>query len=41
MVVAQKKFLGDMNTNKKYAIMLYLTGGEGPKVRGYGSIGAP
>ncbi|AQX83697.1 peptidase M61 [Elizabethkingia bruuniana] len=38
MVVAQKKFLGDMNTNKKYAIMLYLTGGEGPKVRGYGAL---
>lgn len=28
MVVAQKKFLGDMNTNKKYAIMLYLSGGD-------------
>ncbi len=29
MVMAQKKFLGDMNTNKKYAIMLYLAGTEG------------
>ncbi|UHO39940.1 peptidase M61 [Chryseobacterium capnotolerans] len=38
MVVAQKKFLGDMNTNKKYAIMLYLSGGDGPMVKGFGAL---
>ncbi|SIQ71231.1 Predicted metalloprotease, contains C-terminal PDZ domain [Chryseobacterium sp. RU37D] len=38
MVVAQKKFLGDMNTNKKYAILLYLSGGDGPKVTGFGAL---
>lgn len=38
MVVAQKKFLGDMNTNKKYAIMLYLSGGDGPNVKGFGAL---
>lgn len=38
MVVAQKKFLGDMNTNKKYAIMLYLSGGDGPHIKGYGAL---
>ncbi|MCL1674299.1 M61 family metallopeptidase [Elizabethkingia meningoseptica] len=38
MVVAQKKFLGDMNTNKKYAIMLYLSGVNGPRVKGFGAL---
>ncbi|CAM3091631.1 peptidase M61 [Chryseobacterium flavum] len=38
MVIAQKKFLGDMNTNKKYAIMLYLSGGEGPNIKGFGAL---
>ncbi|MDR2238029.1 MAG: peptidase M61 [Chryseobacterium sp.] len=38
MVVAQKKFLGDMNTNKKYAIMLYLSGGSGPDIKGFGAL---
>ncbi|RNA62593.1 peptidase M61 [Chryseobacterium nematophagum] len=38
MVVAQKKFLGDMNTNKKYAILLYLSGGDGPHVKGFGAL---
>lgn len=38
MVVAQKKFLGDMNTNKKYAIMLYLSGGDGPQIKGFGAL---
>lgn len=38
MVVAQKKFLGDMNANKKYAIMLYLSGGDGPMVKGFGAL---
>ncbi|GEN68605.1 M61 family metallopeptidase [Chryseobacterium rhizosphaerae] len=38
MVIAQKKFLGDMNTNKKYAIMLYLSGGGGPKIKGFGAL---
>ncbi|WP_419870643.1 M61 family metallopeptidase [Chryseobacterium sp. CT-SW4] len=38
MVVAQKKFLGDMNTNKKYAIMLYLSGDGGPSVQGFGAL---
>ena len=38
MVVAQKKFLGDMNTNKKYAIMLYLSGGDESSIKGYGAL---
>jgi predicted metalloprotease with PDZ domain len=38
MVVAQKKFLGDMNTNKKYAIMLYLSGMEEPHIKGFGAL---
>lgn len=38
MVVAQKKFLGDMNTNKKYAIMLYLAGSDGPQIKGFGAL---
>ncbi|EJL71851.1 M61 family metallopeptidase [Chryseobacterium populi] len=38
MVVAQKKFLGDMNTNKKYAIMLYLAGADGPRIKGFGAL---
>ncbi|KPE50806.1 peptidase M61 [Chryseobacterium indologenes] len=38
MVIAQKKFLGDMNTNKKYAIMLYLSGGDGPDIKGFGAL---
>lgn len=38
MVVAQKKFLGDMNTNKKYAIMLYLAGPDGPQIKGFGAL---
>ncbi|KMQ64882.1 peptidase M61 [Chryseobacterium angstadtii] len=38
MVLAQKKFLGDMNTNKKYAIMLYLSGGDGPHIKGFGAL---
>ncbi|OCA74163.1 M61 family metallopeptidase [Chryseobacterium arthrosphaerae] len=38
MVIAQKKFLGDMNTNKKYAIMLYLAGGDGPRIKGFGAL---
>jgi predicted metalloprotease with PDZ domain len=38
MVIAQKKFLGDMNTNKKYAILLYLAGGDGPQLRGFGAL---
>jgi len=37
-VIAQKKFLGDMNTNKKYAIMLYLSGGDGPQIKGFGAL---
>lgn len=38
MVMAQKKFLGDMNTNKKYAIMLYLAGTDGPQIKGFGAL---
>ncbi|KAA0127590.1 PDZ domain-containing protein [Chryseobacterium sp. SN22] len=38
MVLAQKKFLGDMNTNKKYAIMLYLAGTQGPQIKGFGAL---
>lgn len=37
-VIAQKKFLGDMNTNKKYAIMLYLSGMEEPHIKGFGAL---
>ena len=40
MVVAQKKFLGSMNTNKKYAVLLYLADftGKGPMVKGFGAL---
>ncbi|MCS3870136.1 putative metalloprotease with PDZ domain [Chryseobacterium ginsenosidimutans] len=38
MVMAQKKFLGDMNTNKKYAIMLYLSGTGEPQIKGFGAL---
>ena len=40
MVVAQKKFLGGMNTNKKYAILLYLADftGKGPMIKGFGAL---
>jgi len=38
MVIAQKKFLGDMNTNRKYAIMLYLSGTGGPEIKGFGAL---
>jgi predicted metalloprotease with PDZ domain len=38
MVMAQKKFLGDMNTNKKYAIMLYLSGAGEPQIKGFGAL---
>ena len=27
-----------MNTNKKYAIMLYLAGTEGPQIKGFGAL---
>lgn len=37
-VIAQKKFLGDMNTNKKYAIMLYLAGNGEPHIKGFGAL---
>ncbi len=37
-VIAQKKFLGDMNTNKKYAIMLYLAGKDEPHIKGFGAL---
>ncbi|WP_294331925.1 PDZ domain-containing protein [uncultured Chryseobacterium sp.] len=37
-VIAQKKFLGDMNTNKKYAIMLYLAGNDEPHIKGFGAL---
>lgn len=40
MVIAQKKFLGDMNANKKYAILLYLGdfSGDNPKIKGFGAL---
>jgi len=39
MVNAQKKFLGDMNTNKKYAILFYLANDSiGPKLKGFGAL---
>ena len=38
MVIAQKKFLGDMNDNKKYAVMLYLASDNGPKIKGFGAL---
>ena len=40
MVIAQKKFLGSMNTNKKYAILLYLSDftGKGPMIQGFGAL---
>jgi predicted metalloprotease with PDZ domain len=40
MIIAQKKFLGDMNVNKKYAILLYLADftGSNPKIKGFGAL---
>lgn len=38
MVVAQKKFLGDINSTDKYAILLYLSEMDVPDARGFGAL---
>jgi predicted metalloprotease with PDZ domain len=38
MITAQKNFLGDFNTTKKYAILLYLTDNAKPDAEGYGAL---
>jgi predicted metalloprotease with PDZ domain len=41
MITAQKNFLGDFNTTKKYAILLYLTDNSKPDAEGYGALEHP
>lgn len=38
MVVAQKTFLGDINSTDKYAIILYLADMKTPDARGFGAL---
>ncbi|MEL1245377.1 peptidase M61 [Flavobacterium sp. DGU11] len=38
MMRAQKKFLGPINSTKKYSVMLYLTDGTGTDAHGYGAL---
>lgn len=38
MMRAQKKFLGPINKNKKYAVLLYLTDNSKPDAEGYGAL---
>lgn len=37
-MVAQKKFLGAVNNNKKYAVLLYLSDMKKPDARGFGAL---
>jgi predicted metalloprotease with PDZ domain len=37
-VTAQKKFLGDFNSNKKYTILLYLASQEAKEAKGFGAL---
>ena len=41
MVMAQKTFLGDFNSTKKYAILLYLTDNSKPDAEGFGALEHP
>ncbi|AWH83726.1 peptidase M61 [Flavobacterium album] len=38
MMRAQKKFLGPINSTKKYSVLLYLTDGSGTDAHGYGAL---
>lgn len=38
MMRAQKKFLGPINTTKKYSVLLYLTNGTDKDAKGYGAL---
>lgn len=38
MIRAQKKFLGPVNNNKKYTILLYLSETDKPDARGFGAL---
>lgn len=41
MMTAQKNFLGDFNTTKKYAVLLYLSDNSKPDAQGYGALEHP
>ncbi len=41
MIMAQKTFLGDFNSTKKYAILLYLTDNSKPDAEGFGALEHP
>lgn len=41
MMKAQKRFLGDMNTTKKYAILLYLSDMQANDAKGFGALEHP
>lgn len=38
MIKAQKRFMGDINTNDKYAILLYLSEEDKPDARNFGAL---
>jgi predicted metalloprotease with PDZ domain len=38
MVIAQKRFLGDLNTTKKYAVLVYLTSSADGDAKGIGAL---
>lgn len=41
MMTAQKSFLGDFNSTKKYAILLYLSDNSKPDAQGFGALEHP
>ncbi|WP_220762005.1 peptidase M61 [Flavobacterium sp. UMI-01] len=41
VMTAQKKFLGSINTTKKYAVLLYLSDIEGKDAHGFGALEHP
>ena len=41
MITAQKNFLGDFNSTKKYAILLYLSDNSKPDAEGFGALEHP
>ena len=41
MMRAQKKFLGPINNNKKYAVLLYLSSGKNQDAKGFGALEHP
>ena len=38
MMLAQKKFLGNINANKRYAILLYMSDMSKPNAKGFGAL---